>query len=93
MRTEGMDCYGKAFVKSAYVSHGPSPEGTDDAVKASARTFLEFRETLPNWLTLIVFTRRSKVRGNRYCFANAGFGNLFLWGPSPKAFRQTININ
>jgi len=55
--------------------------------------FLEFRETLPNWLTLIVFTRPvSKVRGRiDIVFANAGFGEICsLWGRHRRAFSTTI---
>ena len=60
--TEGIGlATAKLFVEEgAYVFiTGRRQKELDEAVRQSAPTFLEFRETLPNWLTLIDFTRRS----------------------------------
>lgn len=62
--TEGIGlATAKLFVKEgAYVFiTGRRQKELDEAVKAiGAPTFLAFREMLLNWLTLIVFTRRSQ---------------------------------
>ena len=60
--TEGIGfATAKLFVEEgAYVFiTGRRQKELDEAVKASAPTFLAFKEILPNWLTLIVLTRPS----------------------------------
>src|ERR1700730_10014783 len=60
--TEGIGlATAKLFVKEgAYVFiTGRRQKELNEAVKAIGTNFLEFRETLPNWPTLIVFTRPS----------------------------------
>ena len=61
--TEGIGlATAKLFVKEgAYVFiTGRRQKELDEAVKAIGSKFLECRETLPNWQTLIGFTRRSR---------------------------------
>jgi len=59
--TEGIgSATAKLFAnKGAYVFITGRQKELDEAVRQSAATFLEFREALPNWRTLIVFTRLS----------------------------------
>jgi NADPH:quinone reductase-like Zn-dependent oxidoreductase len=61
--TEGIGlAAAKLFAKEgAYVFiTGRRQKELDEAVKAIAATFLAFRETFPNWTTLIVSTRPSQ---------------------------------
>jgi NAD(P)-dependent dehydrogenase (short-subunit alcohol dehydrogenase family) len=59
--TEGIGlATAKLFVQEgAYVFITGRQKELDEAVKAIGQRFLAFKEMLPNWVTSIVFTRRS----------------------------------
>src|ERR1700674_1511005 len=88
--TEGIGlATAKLFVKEgAYVFiTGRRQKELDEAVRQSAATFPAFRETLPNWPTLIVSTRPSLTRrGESILFSpTPALANLFPLGLSPRS--------
>jgi len=59
--------------------------------EAIARMFLEFRETLPGWLTLIVCRDRRPGEGRiDIGVSPAGVGEFAPWGCHRRHFDQTI---